>query len=242
MAAKIHAARSGAAWKLARAQHGVLARTDLLNLGFSDAGIKHRVASGRLHPVAAGVYAVGRPDLSPHGRWMVAVLACGEGAVLSHRSAAELWGIGFQERRRIDVSIRRRSRLQRAGMKVRSRPTLPERSVVRRFGIPVTNPTQTLIDLAIKIKENPPEDPEELKKLKHDFLMKQRRYNLKMRYVKGYAARLQNYQQLRKNLDRLADLFVTLHEKFGDLMENLSNEKQYLRDSIELQADALRIK
>jgi very-short-patch-repair endonuclease len=152
MAAKIHAARSGAAWKLARAQHGVLARTDLLDLGFSDAGIKHRVASGRLHPVAAGVYAVGRPDLSPHGRWMVAVLACGEGAVLSHRSAAELWGIGFEERDRIDVSIRRRSRLERAGVKVRSRPKLPERNVVRRLGIPVTTPTQTLIDIATELK------------------------------------------------------------------------------------------
>jgi very-short-patch-repair endonuclease len=152
MAAKIHAARSGAAWKLARAQHGVLARTDLLDLGFSDAGIKHRVASGRLHPVAAGVYVVGRPDLSPHGRWMVAVLACGEGAVLSHRSAAELWAIGFEERGRIDVSIRRRSRLERAGVKVRARPKLPQRSVVRRFGIPVTTPTQTLIDLATELK------------------------------------------------------------------------------------------
>jgi very-short-patch-repair endonuclease len=152
MAAKIHAARSGAAWKLARAQHGVLARTDLLDLGFSDAGIKHRVASGRLHPVAAGVYAVGRPDLSPRGRWMTAVLACGEGAVLSHRSAAELWGIGFEERGRIDVSIRRRSRLERAGVKVRARPKLPDGNVVRRFGIPVTNPTQTLVDLATELK------------------------------------------------------------------------------------------
>src|SRR5439155_18304744 len=68
------------------------------------------------------------------------------------------------------------------------------------------------------------------------------RFGLKSRYVKGYGARLANYQQLRKNLDKLADLFVTLHEKFGDLMDNLSNEKQYLRDSIELQADTLRIK
>jgi very-short-patch-repair endonuclease len=83
---------------------------------------------------------------------MVAVLACGEGAVLSHRSAAELWGIGFEERGRIDVSIRRRSRLERDGVKARSRPKLPERSVVRRFGIPVTNPTQTLIDLATELK------------------------------------------------------------------------------------------
>jgi very-short-patch-repair endonuclease len=152
MAAKIHAARSGATWRLARAQHGVLARTDLLDLGFSDAGIKHRVASGRLHPVAGGVYAVGRPDLSPYGRWMAAVLACGEGAVLSHRSAAELWGIGFEERGRIDVSIRCRSRLERAGVKVRSRPKLSVGSVVRRFGIPVTTPTQTLIDLATELK------------------------------------------------------------------------------------------
>jgi len=99
-----------------------------------------------------------------------------------------------------------------------------------------------LIDLAIKIKENPPEDPEELKKLKHDFAMRTRRYNLKSRYVKGYAARLGNYQQLRKNLEKLSDLFGSLHEKFGDLMDNLSNEKQYLKDSIELQADTLRIK
>lgn len=101
---------------------------------------------------------------------------------------------------------------------------------------------KTLIDLAVKLKENPPEDPDELKKLKHDFVMKQRRFMLKQRYVKGYQARLGNYQQLRKNLDKLGDLFVTLHERFGDLMENLSNEKQYLRESIELQADTLRIK
>jgi very-short-patch-repair endonuclease len=130
----------------------VLARTDLLGLGFTDAGIKHRVASGRLHPVAAGVYAVGRPDLSPHGRWMAAVLACGDGSLLSHRSAADLWGIGYEEKGRIDVTIRRRSALERVGIKVRSRPKLPERSVVRRFGIPVTSPTQTLIDLATELK------------------------------------------------------------------------------------------
>jgi very-short-patch-repair endonuclease len=130
----------------------VLTRADLLGLGFSDDGIKHRVAFGRLHPIAAGIYAVGRPELSPKGRWMAAVLACGDGAVLSHRSAAELWGFGYEEKGRIDVTIRRRSRLERAGLTVRCRPKLPERSVVRRFGIPVTNPTQTLIDLSTELK------------------------------------------------------------------------------------------
>ncbi|HEY2478281.1 MAG TPA: hypothetical protein VGI17_06080, partial [Solirubrobacterales bacterium] len=130
----------------------MLTRGDLLALGFSAKGIKHRVSTGRLHPLANGVYAVGRPELTPHGRWMAAVLACGDDAVLSHRSAAELWGLGYEEAGRIDVSIRRRSRLGRRGIKVRCRPSLPGRSVVRRFGIPVTTPVQTLIDLATELK------------------------------------------------------------------------------------------
>jgi very-short-patch-repair endonuclease len=137
---------------MARRQHGVVARRDLEALGFSPMAIDHRVATGRLHLISRGVYAVGRPDLTPHGRWMAAVLACGDLAVLSHRSAAELWGIGWEEDHRIDVTIRRSTKIARSGIKVRRRPKLPERSVVRRFGIPVTTPTQTLIDLATELK------------------------------------------------------------------------------------------
>ncbi|HEX3359547.1 MAG TPA: type IV toxin-antitoxin system AbiEi family antitoxin domain-containing protein [Solirubrobacterales bacterium] len=152
MAGSTHAARSAAAWRLARAQHWVLTRADLEALGFSDAAVEHRVAIGRLHPVARGIYAVGRAELAPQGKWMAAVLACGDGAVLSHRSAAELWGIGYEEKGRIDVTIRRRSRLERAGVRVHCRPKLPERSVVRRLGLPATHPVQTLIDLATELK------------------------------------------------------------------------------------------
>jgi very-short-patch-repair endonuclease len=114
--------------------------------------IEHRVSTGRLHLVSRGIYAVGRRELTPHGCWMAAVLACGDGAVLSHRSAAELWGIGHEESGRIDITIRRRSRLERRGIKVRSRPSLGATSVVRRHGIPVTSPVQTLIDLATELK------------------------------------------------------------------------------------------
>jgi very-short-patch-repair endonuclease len=152
MAGSKHAARSRAAWELAAKQHGVLTRRDLDRLGFSKMAIDHRVSTGRLHLISPGVYAVGRPELTPRGRWTAAVLACGDDAVLSHRSAAELWGIGFEESGRIDVSIRRRSKITRRGILVRARPTLPERSVVRRFGIPVTDPVQTLIDLATELK------------------------------------------------------------------------------------------
>jgi very-short-patch-repair endonuclease len=144
--------KSTAAWRLARAQYGVLTHGDLIELGFSAKGIKHRVAIGRLHPISTGVYAVGWPELSPRGRWMAAALICGDGAALSHRSAAELWGIGTEESGRIDITMRRRREVHRPGLKVRMRPKLPAGSVVRRFGIPVTHPVQTLIDLATELK------------------------------------------------------------------------------------------
>jgi very-short-patch-repair endonuclease len=152
MGASTRAARSSATWRLARAQHGVLTHEDLVGLGFSAKGIKHRVHSGRLHPITRGIYAVGRAELTPHGRWMAAALACGDGAALSHRSAAALWGIGYEEGKRVDVTIRRRSGLKRPGIRVHARANLPERSVVVRSGIPVTHPVQTLIDLATELK------------------------------------------------------------------------------------------
>jgi very-short-patch-repair endonuclease len=135
-----------------REQHGVVTRADLLALGFGPRSIEHRIASGRLHPIARGVYAVGRPELSQRGRWMAAVLVCGDQAALSHRSAAELWGFGYEESGRIDVTVRRECRIRCTGLKVRARERLPEGSVVRRFGIPVTHPVQTLIDLATELK------------------------------------------------------------------------------------------
>ena len=57
-----------------------------------------------MHPVFAGAYAVGHRVLSQHGRWMAAVLAAGQGAVLSHRSAAALWGIRPTSRAHVEVT------------------------------------------------------------------------------------------------------------------------------------------
>jgi very-short-patch-repair endonuclease len=153
MGDQTRAERSRAAWRLARAQHGVLTRADLLGLGFGEKAVKHRVATGRLHPVARGIYAVGRRELSPNGWRMAAVLACGDGAVLSHLSAADLWGFGREASGRLDVTIPRRVGLKRPGIKVRCRPKLQPASVVRRQGIPVTDPVQTLIDVATELTE-----------------------------------------------------------------------------------------
>src|SRR5680860_1140588 len=75
-------------WALVRRQHGVISRGQLIDFGLSVDAIRHRLASGRLHRVHRGVYAVGRRGLPRFGELMAAVLACGDGAALSHESAA----------------------------------------------------------------------------------------------------------------------------------------------------------
>jgi hypothetical protein len=143
--------RSRRAWELAGKQHGIVTRQQLLGLGFGSRSIEHRVANGRLHPVMHGVYSVGWPTLTPRRRWMAAVLACGDGAILSHRSAAALWGIARERTGCIDVSVRRRAELRRPGLQVRSRPTLRHEDVVIKDHIPVTAVIRTLVDLAAEL-------------------------------------------------------------------------------------------
>ncbi|HET9197310.1 MAG TPA: type IV toxin-antitoxin system AbiEi family antitoxin domain-containing protein [Solirubrobacterales bacterium] len=136
------------AWSLARGQHGVIARRQLLDLGFSAMAIRHRVKRGRLHRIHTGVYAVGRPQITREGRWMAAVLACGEASVLSHRSAAALWGFCDEHPGYVEISVRRHCTVRRPGMRTHDRPGLWDRDVGQRLGIPVTGPVRTFLDLA----------------------------------------------------------------------------------------------
>jgi hypothetical protein len=142
--------RSRRAWELAARQHGIVTRRQLLALGFGPRSIEHRVARARLFPVSLGVYAVGWPASNQKRRWMAAVLAGGEGAALSHRSAAALWGIG-EEGGWIDVSVRRRCELRRPGARFRGRPSLAPDDLLLRDDIPVTSPVRTLVDLATEL-------------------------------------------------------------------------------------------
>lgn len=139
--------------ELAGQQHGVVARRQLLAFGLGPGAIEHRIANGRLHRVHYGVYAVGYRSLTPHGRWLAAVLAAGPGAVLSHRSAAALWGLRPAAGRRIDVTVRRRGRRDRPGIAVHVTRELRDRDRAQRVSIPVTSVARTLLDLAGVIPE-----------------------------------------------------------------------------------------
>jgi len=78
---------------LAARQHGVVSRRQLLALGYSKSAIGRMIDADRLHRAQRGVYSVGHPAMTEHGRCLAAVLACGKDALLSHASAAWLWGL-----------------------------------------------------------------------------------------------------------------------------------------------------
>jgi very-short-patch-repair endonuclease len=145
----------------ARAQHGVVTTRQLVKAGLTRAAISKRVAAGRLFRLHQGVYAVGHDALNWESRWMAAVLAYGDGAVLSHASAAALWGLLRPVDGPIDVSVMTHGgRKRRQGIRVHRCPSLagaplPTRGlqrrqtsqVTKRHGIPVTTPARTVCDL-----------------------------------------------------------------------------------------------
>jgi hypothetical protein len=138
------------AWALAENQHGVVSSDQLREVGYTPQAIYHRIKTGRLHPLHRGVYAVGRANVTEHGRWMAAVLAC-PGSVISHSSAAALWRMGFEKRGRVEVSLPSSSRRRRPGLEIHQRPSLKKRDVTHEYGIPVTTPVQTLIDMSLRL-------------------------------------------------------------------------------------------
>jgi len=133
--------------ELQRKQHGVVERSQLRSLGFSEEAIRHGIESGRLHALWRGVYAVGRPEVTLRGRWMAAVLSCGDSALLSHRCAGAHWGL-IRSAPGIEVVVPYDVVRRRPGIRVRRRRGLDARHRRVIDGIPVTDPVSTLVDLA----------------------------------------------------------------------------------------------
>ena len=136
--------------RLAEGQHGLVTRAQLSGLDVGRGAIAHRISEGRLRPVHRGVYAVGHRLLTRSGHWMAAVLACGPGAVLSHRAAAALWGI--RGGGRIEVTIPR-GRKPRPGIQLHW-ANLPADETTTRSGIPTTTVPRTLLDLGAVVQRD----------------------------------------------------------------------------------------
>jgi REase_MTES_1575 len=134
---------------VAGAQHGVISLAQLRDLGLTLTAAHKRAAGGRLHRVHHGVYSLAPPELlSRYGRWMAAVLACGPGAVLSHRSAAALHELRATERTNDEVTVPGRSMRKHAGIDIHHSKTLTPADTTSVNEIPVTTVARTQLDLA----------------------------------------------------------------------------------------------
>ena len=132
--------------ELAGNQHGVVARWQLGKHGIGRGVVEARLSRGALHRLHQGVYAVGHRALTVESRWVAAVLACGPEALLSHRSAAQLWGLLSRSSLAPEVTRPRKSRPRVRIATHTSAVPVDERGEVD--GIPVTSMPRTLFDLA----------------------------------------------------------------------------------------------
>lgn len=140
--------------------YGVVSRRELLAAGLSSKEVGVRVRAQRLRSLYPGVYAVGHRVLTREGRWRTAVLACGEGAVLSHFDAAAHHGLMANRGSRIHVTRPStggrapdpaRIRLHRVG-------TLRAWEGALAEGMPTTTPARTLLDLSAHLRPRQLED------------------------------------------------------------------------------------
>lgn len=142
--------------RIAAQQHGVVHLDQLLAIGLRIGAVNARVRNGRLHRLHRCVFAVGHTRVSREARWLAAVLALGDGAVLSHVSAAALWGIRPSSATRAHVTVPTSAgHPHRAGIVVHRSRTLTPADVERRGVIAVTSVARTLLDLAAMLAAGP---------------------------------------------------------------------------------------
>jgi predicted transcriptional regulator of viral defense system len=137
--------------ELAAGQWGVVSVAQLRALGLSKDAVHRRERAGRLHRVHRGVYTVGHTVLQSEGRRLAAVLACGDSAVLSHRSAAAHWGLLPTGVTRIEVTAPR-TRAGDAKIRLHHSRSLIARDTTTYQGIPITSVARTLLDLAATVR------------------------------------------------------------------------------------------
>jgi hypothetical protein len=134
--------------ELASERHGLVTLVQVLEVGMTARMVEVRVRRGFLHPMYRGVFAVGHRPTSDEAWWLAAVLACGEGALLSHRSAAALWGLRRSAATAIDVTAPTRRGYAQRGIRLHRATTIASIDHDLYRGVPVTSLPRTVIDLA----------------------------------------------------------------------------------------------
>jgi very-short-patch-repair endonuclease len=188
--------------RLAEKQHGVIAHRQLVVHGIGERLIESRVARGQLIPLHRGVYALGHRRIGLYGEWMVATLACGPGAVLSHGTAAQLWGIRGSRK---PIEVTRVSGHRRPhGVRLHQTRSLPAEHVTIEAGIPVTTIERTLLDMATRL---------DAKQLEHDLVEADRSRRLRWSKLWRIVA---EHGRGRKGVKRLKRVAAQADPRFAD--------------------------
>jgi very-short-patch-repair endonuclease len=132
---------------LAAVQHGVVARRQLFDAGVSRDAVRHRIEVERFRPLYKDVFLAGT-ELTSKGRYMAAVLTCGPGAHLSHRSAGDLLGLRFTSSMILEVTVPSGAGRKRGGIRIHETRALHPDDTTTVDGIPTTSWPRTLVDLA----------------------------------------------------------------------------------------------
>jgi predicted transcriptional regulator of viral defense system len=150
----IHRERERAVAAVAEAQHGIVTLPQLRAVGFSESGVRYRVDAGKLRRLHRGVYAIPGLPLTAKSHGLAAVVACGHGAVLSHTSAAALWGIRASAATLVDVTVPSRAGRRREGIRVHRGGRLIVNEIDEVAGIPCTAVARTVVDCAAYLSES----------------------------------------------------------------------------------------
>ncbi|MGH2917744.1 MAG: type IV toxin-antitoxin system AbiEi family antitoxin domain-containing protein [Solirubrobacteraceae bacterium] len=137
--------------RIAAGQHGRVARRQLIAAGVDRNTIQRWLKDGRLHRVHKGVYAVGNRARSLRAHYMAAVLAAGDGAVLSHAAAAHLLGILRGRPPAPEVTVPTTAHRRRPGIVIHRVAHLPVLDAVTWHGIRTTDAPRILLDLARRL-------------------------------------------------------------------------------------------
>jgi very-short-patch-repair endonuclease len=140
--------RDGEIARTCHGQHGLITLEQLKARGLTVQAVHERLMAGRLHRIHQRVYSLTPGVMTVRGKFMAAVLACGTGAVISHRSAAYLWGLVDVWEEPIDVTAPNRRGRSPAGVAAHRDGSLQPVDKTRVHGVPCTSLARTLLDFA----------------------------------------------------------------------------------------------
>jgi very-short-patch-repair endonuclease len=140
--------RNGEIARICHRQHGLITLEQLEALGLTVQTIHERLIAGRIHRIHQRVYSLTPGVMTQRGKFMAAVLACGPGAVLSHRSAAYLWGLVDSWEPPIDVTAPNRRGRSPDGVAAHRDGSLQPIDKTTLYGVPCTTVARTVLDFA----------------------------------------------------------------------------------------------